>query len=195
MTQSLQHIRKHLRQQRRALSRQYRLIASRQVANKLRRQKFFNHAQKIGIYLDAFGEVPTQHIIQLCYQQHKQIYLPQIRNLDQKLTWVKTPYHQWRNKRVAHHLLGMKEPRQNRGISINQLDLVIMPLLGFDQYGSRIGMGGGYYDRTLYKKRKVLRVGLAYEFQQLEIIQRQPWDQTMDKVITPAAIINFKTSL
>lgn len=49
-----------------------------------------------------------------------------------------------------------------------------MPLLMFDVHGTRVGMGGGFYDRTLYKKYRPFRLGLAYDFQQVDTIKRQP---------------------
>jgi 5-formyltetrahydrofolate cyclo-ligase len=191
MTTSIRDIRAQLRRKRKALSKRDRMLASRQIANRLRRQSPFKTSKHIGIYFDAFGEVPTHDITKLCYQQKKILYFPQIRNFDQKLTWIKTSHHQWKNKRFAKHFLGMKEPRQNRGHDINQLDLVIMPLLAFDDQGSRLGMGGGYYDRTLYKKNKVHRIGLAYEFQHLHQLNRQSWDQPLHTALTEHKTRNF----
>lgn len=188
--EQLKLLRKQLRQQRRSLALRTRQQAGRKVSQHLRRQAVLHQARHIGIYLSAFGEVPTQSIINLGLKLHKKIYLPQIRNFDQKLRWVRINRQQWQNRRFSSHKLGMHEPRQ-RGISVNRLDLLIMPLLAFDRHGSRIGMGGGYYDRTLWKKHKAYRLGLAYEFQQAEQLDRKPWDQPLDAVLTPSGLISF----
>jgi len=70
-----------------------------------------------------------------------------------------------------------------------------MPLLGFDNEGSRLGMGGGYYDRALSFKHseeqpsKPLLIGLAYSFQQIEGLQSDTWDVPLDVIITEETII------
>lgn len=191
MTQTIHQIRSQLRRYRKSLSQRSRMIASRKVANQLRKQVFFKRSKKVGVYIDAFGEVPTHDIAKLCYKHNKALYFPQIRNFDQKLTWVKTSYSQWKNKRFSHHILGMKEPRQNRGFAVNQLDILIIPLLAFDDRGSRLGMGGGYYDRTLHKKNMVYRIGLAYEFQRQSPLERQPWDQPLHSALTDCKVRYF----
>ncbi|RYY80030.1 MAG: 5-formyltetrahydrofolate cyclo-ligase [Moraxellaceae bacterium] len=190
--EQLKPLRKQLRQQRRKLTARTRQQAGRLVAQHLRRQPVFQQARHIGIYLSAFGEVPTQAIINLCFNHHKQIYLPQICNVDQKLRWVRINRQQWQNRRFSIHKLGMHEPRQ-RGHRVNRLDLLIMPLLAFDRYGSRVGMGGGYYDRTLWKQHKAYRLGLAYDFQRAERLTRQAWDQPLDAVVTPSTFYQFHT--
>ena len=190
-TANLLALRKSLRQQRRQLPARVQRHAGEAVANQIIKLLPFKRATKIGLYLSAFGEVPTQKIMQQCFKQNKKVYLPQIRNFDQKLVWVKINRQQWQNNRFAAHRLGMQEPRQ-RGISINQLDLVIMPLLMFDVHGTRAGMGGGFYDRTLYKKYRPFRLGLAYDFQQVDTIKRQPWDQPLHAVLTPHYFHQFK---
>ncbi|XID75425.1 5-formyltetrahydrofolate cyclo-ligase [Alkanindiges sp. WGS2144] len=185
-----QSLRKHIRQQRRKLPARIQQQAGRQVAQHLRHSAPFKSSHTIGLYLSAFGEVPTAPLMQLCFQQKKQLYLPQIRSFDRKLVWVKISRQQWQNQRFYRHRLGMLEPRA-RGTTIDQLDMVILPLLAFDSAGTRVGMGGGYYDRTLWKKNKAYRLGLAYEFQQVAQLERQPWDQPLDAVITPARFYRF----
>ena len=184
-------LRKQLRQKRRQLPWRIQQQAGQRVAQQLVKYARFKRSNKIGLYLSAFGEVPTQWIVQLCFKQNKQVYLPQIRNFDQKLVWVKINRQQWQKKRFASHGLGMQEPRQ-RGMDISQLDLLIMPLLMFDLSGTRVGMGGGYYDRTLWKNPLPFRLGLAYNFQQVDSLARQPWDQPLHAVLTPQFFYQFK---
>ena len=71
-------------------------------------------------------------------------------------------------------------------------DIVLMPLLGFDQAGTRLGYGGGYYDRTLAgMSKKPKLVGLAFAAQELEIIPREEHDVPLDAVITEAGLRHF----
>lgn len=72
-------------------------------------------------------------------------------------------------------------------------DVILMPLLGFDSRGTRLGYGGGYYDRTLEKLRKRPRlVGLAFAAQELEIVPREAHDMPLDMVITEQGVRSFE---
>ena len=71
-------------------------------------------------------------------------------------------------------------------------DIVIMPLLGFDSRGTRLGYGGGYYDRTLASMTKKPRlIGLAFAAQELDRIPREPHDMPLDAVVTEAGVRHF----
>ncbi len=91
---------------------------------------------------------------------------------------------------------GIQEP-QRRGRQLcpaHGLDLVLLPLVGFDTHCNRIGMGGGFYDRSfafLLRRRywrRPLLIGLAHECQRVDAIERQPWDVPLDAVVTERGI-------
>lgn len=187
-------LRRQIRKQRKQLSSFQQVQAENFALNHLRRFHQFQSAKHIGIYLDAFGEVKTKKIIELAFQQSKRVYLPVICNMNKKLVWVEISQHQYRNKRFANHILGMQEPRKSRGFHVNQLDLLILPLLACDAVGTRIGMGGGFYDKTLANStHKPYRLGLAHEFQYIRHkLQRQTWDQPLDALLTPTKLYRFK---
>ena len=185
-------LRRSLRGQRRALSTRQRQQIGTAAARRLRHQPVFQRAQHIGMYLDDFGEVPTQAMIQLCFKHGKTVYLPQVRRFDQRLLFVRISRQQYQNCRFARHRLGMLEPHHSRGQSAKKLQLLILPLLGFDGTGTRLGMGGGYYDRTLANcPARPFRVGLAYDFQQVERLQRQVWDQPLDAAVVAGRWLSF----
>ncbi|WP_137153080.1 5-formyltetrahydrofolate cyclo-ligase [Devosia sp. FKR38] len=74
-------------------------------------------------------------------------------------------------------------------------DVVLMPLLGFDKHGTRLGYGGGYYDRTLAAMHKTPRlIGLAFAAQELDHIPREPHDVPLDAIITEAGVRHFGAS-
>jgi 5-formyltetrahydrofolate cyclo-ligase len=89
----------------------------------------------------------------------------------------------------ANHL-GIDEPAGACEIGARWLDLVFLPLVGFDSHGMRLGMGGGYYDRTFafLNLRTAWRaprlVGIAYEFQHIDRIEPAPHDVRLDAVVT-----------
>ncbi len=71
-------------------------------------------------------------------------------------------------------------------------DIVVMPLLGFDAKGTRLGYGGGYYDRTLAAmKKRPLLVGYAFAAQELPSIPREPHDRPLDLIVTEAGVRRF----
>lgn len=85
---------------------------------------------------------------------------------------------------------GIDEPVNTESMSAGQLTLVLTPLVAFDQQGNRVGMGGGYYDRTFAfladqpRPASVLLVGVAYQFQFTALPEPQPWDIPLDAVVT-----------
>ncbi|MGE8559610.1 MAG: 5-formyltetrahydrofolate cyclo-ligase [Acinetobacter sp.] len=194
MSVDLKVLRKQLRHQRRAISDFQQKQAQQKVLQQLIRLKSFQHAKKIGVYLHAFGEINTNQIIEYCFKQHKQVYLPMICNMNQQLHWVKITQQQYRNNRFSHHPFGMKEPMAGRGFHVAKLDFLIMPLLACDSYGTRIGMGGGFYDKTLASAgHRPFRLGIAHDFQLVQqCLHREPWDQPLDALLTPSCYLSFK---
>lgn len=98
----------------------------------------------------------------------------------------------WPGSRLVYNRWGIPEPRPtlNHSISPRRLDLVLMPLVGFDEAGHRIGMGKGFYDRTFaFRRSKGHRpalVGLGHECQQVaEGITPSGWDVALDALATP----------
>lgn len=190
----LSFIRKNLRSKRRSLTSFEQKQAQLGVLHHLNTLPIFHSSKKIGLYLHAFGEVHTELLIDLCFKKNKQVYLPMICSMNQKLVWVKIFRNQYINRRFSHHPLGMKEPIASRAKHVSSLDLLLMPLLACDQYGTRIGMGGGYYDRTLATaKHRPYRLGIAHQFQFIEhTLKRQSWDQPLDALLTPQRFYYFK---
>lgn len=194
MSLTLSQLRRQLRQQRRRISSFKQRQSQQQTFARLRRHAIFKHSQHIGVYLHAFGEIHTQQLIMECFALGKQVYLPMICNMNQHLVWVKISKQQYINRRFAMHRLGMQQAMQNRARAVTQLDLLIMPLLACDLLGTRLGMGGGFYDKTLSRAaKKPYRLGLAHDFQLLTTpLQREAWDQPLDALVTPQRFLTFK---
>jgi 5-formyltetrahydrofolate cyclo-ligase len=197
-----QHLRKLMRRRRLELAPYTRRKAGQSIVRQLRRAPFFVRSKKIGVYLDAFGEVPTRNVIQLCFKLKKIVYLPVVGSFNQPLSWSRITRHQLQNQRMIKHRFGMKQPPSQRGVSVKSLDCLLMPLVAFDMHGHRLGMGGGFYDRTLshcvntvdyrhLKPIKPWRVGVAYDFQQVHNIDSQAWDVSIHAVVTPTRYQRF----
>jgi len=104
-------------------------------------------------------------------------------------------------ERTRRNRFGIAEPRLKPGNIADPwtLDIIFLPLVAFDREGNRLGMGGGYYDRTLASLRQRTRrrprlIGLAYSSQEVPSLTPSPWDVGMDAVVTEKALIRFERS-
>lgn len=86
----------------------------------------------------------------------------------------------------------MFEPLTKPHLSADKLDMIICPLVAIDKQGNRMGMGGGFYDRTFAYAPQVLKVGYCYDFQVVETLKVNPWDKKVAMVITDKRILRFK---
>ncbi len=135
------------------------------------------------------GELDTRLLLRRCARMHKSIYLPVLSRHRKKKLWF-VPYQAGQRCRVNRY--GIMEPRYHprQACRARQLDLLLMPLVGFDSDGNRLGMGGGYYDSSLafmrLRKRwqRPFLLGLAYEIQRVAKLTTHPWDIRLHAVAT-----------
>ena len=141
-------------------------------------------AQTVAIYLQANGELDTEPLQRSCRAQGKSIYLPVIRE-DRSLA-----FSLWdEDAELRPNRCGICEPDAKAPrIEVEDLHIIFVPLVGWDSAGNRLGMGGGFYDRTLAGVKGPLRIGLAYEFQNVAGISPDPWDVPMDYVVTESTL-------
>lgn len=190
-------IRRQLRQQRLSLTTQARYHASRMILRRIRQVPIFKRTSlRIGLYLDAFGEVPTAPLISALQQQGHQVWLPVTQRPPKPcLVWSRLTG-PLLAQRLHRQRIGMHELRRLRHQQTRHLDVLLMPLVGFDPLGYRLGMGGGYYDRALANlPNRPVRIGLAYDFQHCSKLTVQPWDQRLHWAITPSRLWHFRQPL
>tara|TARA_R110002072_G_scaffold1369_15_gene11440 strand:- start:13418 stop:13729 length:312 start_codon:yes stop_codon:yes gene_type:complete len=90
---------------------------------------------------------------------------------------------------------GIPEPQTKRLLGVSDLDFLLVPLVGFDRSGQRLGMGGGYYDRTLSALRcwKALpKIGVAHSAQEVDALLVKPWDVQLDGIVTDNELISTR---
>lgn len=87
------------------------------------------------------------------------------------------------------HALGMKQPPYIQRLSPIQLTICFLPLLGFDDQGHRLGMGGGFYDRFFEHINDVQLVGVAHNCQQVDALPTDEWDVKLDAIVTESQLI------
>ena len=189
-------IRRQVRQARRSLPQNQQRRAAENLKKKLSAHPLFLSSRRIAFYLSNDGEIDLSPALKQARAMHKECYLPVLyRGGENRLLFgrVTEMNHFKPNK------YGIPEPDIAREgwLFTHQLDLVLAPLVAFDSQGNRIGMGGGYYDRSLkqrtmkkhWKRPKVL--GIAHRFQQVDSIDRNFWDVPLQGVVTDQQVFNF----
>ncbi len=187
MKLSQKNIREQKRSARKNLSVDDKRKKSRHISEKVIQCKIYQQAQHIGAYLSMPEEVNVKAIIEAAWADGKKIYLPVVRGWDKPLQFA--PYTP--ESILVKDVLGIKIPDIDKThyLPAEQLDLVITPLVAFDKKRNRIGMGGGFYDRTFAFKtaepEKPILLGVAFEIQRSnEIIKANHWDICPDKIIS-----------
>lgn len=187
-------LRRQFRQQRRALSPTQRRLAALNLVKNLRQSRHFQHSQHIAVYLTNDGEIDTQYLIRDLRARGKTLYLPVLHPFRKgHLSFVR-----WcENTLMQYNKFGIPEPvwQPENTLSTQFIQLVCMPLVAFDEHGNRLGMGGGFYDRTLAFMRNSVQqpalIGLAYELQKVAQLPIEPWDVPLTAIATEQQLYRF----
>ena len=177
-------LRQDLRQTRKNLSSQQQFVAANSIATNIKSIPEFHHANSIGAYIANDGEINPAQIINQAWQLNKAVYLPKIKtNNDMVFA------HYEQDSALAKNQYGIAEPTTDD--IIENIAVILVPLVGFDSSGNRLGMGGGYYDRYLAsRQQKTYLIGLAHQCQQVARLEVNSWDIPLDVIITDTQIIN-----
>lgn len=190
-------LRKSMRQARRALSPNQQREFAQQLQQQLLKIDRLNQAQHIAVYLANDGELDLMPFIQWCWLQNISTYLPVVHPFS-KGHLLFLHYHQ--TSEMQKNQYGIAEPKLDvsQVLPCTALDIIFTPLVAFDAQGERLGMGGGYYDRTLatwYQQRTTgdhpYPIGIAHDCQQVDCIPSESWDIPMPEIITPSKHFEF----
>ena len=184
--------RHRIRAWRKALPRDFMASCSQAIAKLLPQLPEYTHASRIGAYSASENEIDPQTIIADCWLAGKKAYLPVMSESKQ---YHIDFYAYNKGQKLKSNPYGITEP-ETSGDKIEpwKLDLVLLPLVAFDQFCNRIGRGAGFYDRCfafaneLPNSNRPILVGLAYSDQLIDTIPSQPWDVAMDYIITEHGI-------
>lgn len=157
----------------------------------------FLRCKHIGIFFPVRHEISLLPLADICWASHRQVYLPTLSPQPfQKMVFQ--PF--TRDSRLKLNRFNIPEPGLpiDKHIPLRQLDIVVMPLLAFGLNGERLGMGGGFYDRTfsfLNRHPDIARPkcwAIALDTQQTEL-QANPWDVALNGVATESGIQHFSS--
>ncbi|WP_323644137.1 5-formyltetrahydrofolate cyclo-ligase [Pectobacterium versatile] len=186
---SRQQIRQAVRQQRRLLTPEQQSRFAQQASERVMAHPKIIRADSVAVFLSFDGELDTHPLIQQLWQREKRVYLPVLHPFRSgHLLFLRyTP-----DTELVRNRLKIMEPRLDvcQVLPLPQLDVLLTPLVAFDHQGQRLGMGGGFYDRTLqyrnYTSRGPYPIGLAHDCQQVDALPVESWDIPLPEIITPS---------
>ena len=188
MKSTQQTLRNQLRQQIRKTRANLTALQQQQAENSITQQALAfieeRNAQHIALYVSFDGEISTDKLIKILWAQGKQVYLPVLHPFNPNhLLFLRylpdTP--------MLKNKFSIWEPKLNvqNVLPLDELDILFTPLVAFDKQGNRLGMGGGFYDRTLqhWQKSPFIPVGLAHQCQQVEQLPTEAWDVPLHQIL------------
>lgn len=162
--------------------------SARQLARYIESFQSYKNAKSIATYLPVNGEADPSQIIHSAWLDGKSVYLPVIEG--ERLLFA--PYCSNSKLVTGKYRIPIPEHSPAERLSPKELDLVIVPLVAFDHKLNRVGMGGGFYDKTFSFRQnnteKPSLIGIAHDLQRVTTIEAQPWDIPMDGVISEKAV-------
>jgi len=186
-------LRRELRIARRSLTAEDHALRSARASASIERMAAFKTGARVAIYLPFDHETQPLALIAAARRRGVRLYVPVVSDL--------------RHRRLKFHPLtgptrpstfGIRVPaRHGTPVEPRWFDLIVVPLVGVDAAGCRLGMGGGFYDRALTFRRTrrywmgPLLVGLAFDCQCVAYIQADPWDVRLDRLVTESRVVHF----
>ena len=188
MKSTQQTLRNQLRQQIRKTRANLTALQQQQAEDSITQQALAfieeRNAQHIALYVSFDGEISTDKLIKTLWAQDKHVYLPVLHPFNSNhLLFLRylpdTP--------MLKNKFGIWEPKLNvqNVLPLDELDILFTPLVAFDKQGNRLGMGGGFYDRTLqnWQNSSFIPVGLAHQCQQVEQLPTEAWDVPLHRIL------------
>lgn len=151
------------------------MTAADAVFDMLEKTAAFLMSDNILMYHSMPDELSTRRFLDK-WNTRKHFFLPRVNGVNLDIL----PYDRSNLRLGAFHI---EEPAGDETYSVNDIDLIIVPGVGYDPAGNRVGRGRGFYDRLLADS-KATKIGVAYDFQVVDEIESEPYDVRVDIVIT-----------
>mgnify|MGYP003604030572 FL=1 len=182
-----QQIRQQIRQRRRALTPEQQTQFALLAADRMMAYPPVLLAHTVAVFLSFDGELDTRPLIDQLWRAGKRVYLPVLHPFSPgNLLFL----HYHPSSDLVVNRLNIREPKLDVRdvLPLSQLDVLVTPLVAFDAAGQRLGMGGGFYDRTLqnWRQHRLQPVGYAHDCQQVDALPTEQWDIPLPAVITPS---------
>lgn len=191
-------LRKSIRQQRRNLSPETQTKHAQQACLNLKESGLLKKVKRVAVFLSQDGELDTTPLIKWLWTLPDiELYLPA---LETQPDWHMGFSKYQPDTELLPNRFNIPEPNvpTNQHLTGEEMDLVIVPLVAFDKNGNRMGMGGGYYDRTFaFKlnagehKRTTTLIGWAHQLQQVAHLESEAWDVPLEFTVTEQALHKY----
>ncbi|MGN0464727.1 MAG: 5-formyltetrahydrofolate cyclo-ligase [Lachnospiraceae bacterium] len=146
--------------------------------------KEFQAAKTILIYISYNGEMMTDYIIDEARRQNKIVAAPTVLGREMEFFTFSS------KEELVKEKHGILEPIPSEKTKIREEEaLIIMPGVAFDEEKNRVGYGGGFYDKYLQKHPNLKKIAIAYEFQIVDFVPTDEFDQKPDCIITEERVI------
>ena len=192
---TLPELRRQLRARRRGIPDAARRVADAAIRRSLEQLGVWRRGHRVAAFLGMPGEVDLRPCFASAWRRGVQVYVPHIvSRRDGRMAFV--PFQT--GTPLCGNAFGIAEPRHGaRGrLPVRHLDTILVPLVGFDAQGHRLGMGAGFYDRALRPRldraqpfRRPRLIGVAYSVQQVARLEPAPWDVALDLVVTERGVL------
>ena len=193
--------RRRLRALRRDLPADERRAAELAIRRALELLQVWRPGRRVALFLGMPDEVDLRPSLATAWRRGVRLYVPRILSLRRgAMTFVPLD----RDARLRPNRFGIEEPEvaPSQRVQALQLDTILVPLVGFDAAGHRLGMGAGFYDRALQRRgrspespfRHPRLIGVAYDVQRVERIEPAPWDVALDMVVTERGVYRRPTA-
>ncbi len=180
-------IRREMLKRRKELPPHERETLSRAIREKVALRPEFKEARRVAFYHPFSGEVDLMPLAREALEEGKVPLFPRVEGKELVFCSVRG------EKDLEPGYMGIREPTTPPLIQ-DDIDLFLVPAVAYDLEGYRLGMGGGFYDRVLSRKgRWQTALGVAFEFQVIEVLPRDWWDRQVDLVITESRMLTPTT--
>ena len=183
-----------MRKRRRTMSAHLRRQLAERLARQFAKTPLFRNAHHVAIYLTMDAEMDLAPLTEALSRHNKKLYLPvlsQTRSAAMRFARYRP------GQSLVNNRFGIAEPHPPSFRPAQQLDVVLTPLVAFDDAGNRMGMGGGFYDRTFAYRldptcaNKPLLIGVGYRCQRVAKLATEAWDVPLDGVLTERGLRRF----
>ena len=178
-------LRKEIRQRRSAIAPAQREQWNASINRNLEAYVRLHRPRRVAAFLAFDGEADILPALAALSQQQVKLALPVVTEAPGKSVITMREWHP--ADALAPNQFGIAEPANSPEVRVTDIDLVLVPLVGWDRQGNRLGMGASYYDRLFQpfvERERPVRMGVAYEVQRVETIPSEPWDIRLHGILT-----------